>query len=389
MTDLNGQTAALLLGCAFAASVSGSVLMRSYALKRHIVDVPNARSSHAVPVPRGGGVAIVLSFLLGFTALFLFGKVPADLFIALTGGSLLVAGVSFWEDCRRLAIGLRLLAHFAAAGWALYWLGGMAPVDFGFATWSWGWFRQVLGVVGLVWLINLYNFMDGIDGIAASEAIFVAGAAILLLGLAPDLSWTIGLLAATCAGFLVMNWSPARIFMGDTGSCFLGFAFGVLAIATSAREMLPVWCWVILLGVFLVDATVTLLTRMVRGTRWYDAHCSHAYQRLAKAQGSHLQAVLAVLLINFLWLLPWAYLALRWRPWAFVIALLALLPLAVLAWWLGAGREGALAGRLRILPGLAGGLPQRDGYGRKRGQSGAGQGRQQHDHYRTRAFGRQ
>jgi Fuc2NAc and GlcNAc transferase len=330
-----------LFGSAFAAAALGALLVQRYALTRHLLDVPNARSSHERPTPRGGGLAIVVSFLTGFTVLFWSGHVPVDLFIALLGGGLLVTAVSFWEDHRRLPVKLRITVHFLAASWALYWLGGMAPLDLGFATWSWGWFRQVLGIIGLVWLINLYNFMDGIDGMAAMEGIFVALAAMLLLGWQSDLSWSLGLLAASCAGFLVLNWAPAQIFMGDTGSCFLGFVFGVMAIATAAREALPIWCWVILLGVFLVDATATLLRRMLRGARWYEAHCSHGYQHAARRWRSHIKVMLGVLALNTLWLLPCAYLALSWRRWSFVIALLALAPLLVLALLFRAGREDA------------------------------------------------
>jgi Fuc2NAc and GlcNAc transferase len=328
-----------LFAITFLTAGAGTWFTLRYAVQRQLIDLPSARGSHQYPTPRGGGLAIVAVFLAGLLILFAAGLLAADLLIAISGGGLLVAATSFWDDHRPLPVHIRISVHFIAAGWALSWLGGMVPLDFGIVTWSWGPLRQLLGIIALVWLINLYNFMDGIDGIAAVEAIFTAAAGYLLLGGTADLSHILALLTACCAGFLVFNWTPARIFMGDVGSCFLGFVFGVLAIASSAYELLPIWCWVILLGVFLVDATVTLLRRILNGARWYDSHRSHAYQHAVRLLGNHARVTLAVLAINLCWLLPWALVAQTWPVWSFWLALLALLPLLMLALSLDAGRE--------------------------------------------------
>jgi Fuc2NAc and GlcNAc transferase len=330
-----------LFALTFLTASVGTLFTLRYAVQRQLIDLPGARSSHQQPTPRGGGLAIVVVFFAGILILFAAGYVAADLFIAITGGGLLVAATSFWDDHRSLPAHVRIFVHFVAAGWALSWLGGMVPLDFGIGTWTWSWgpLRQIVGIIALVWLINLYNFMDGIDGIAAVEAIFTAVAGFWLLGGTADLCHLLALLAASCAGFLVFNWAPARIFMGDVGSCFLGFVFGVLAIASSAYQLMPIWCWVILLGVFLVDATVTLLRRMLNGARWYDSHRSHAYQHAAVLLGSHMRVTLAVLAINLLWLLPWALVANTWPVWSFWLALMALLPLILLALALNAGCE--------------------------------------------------
>lgn len=288
-------------------------LLRRYALARSLMDVPNARSSHSVPTPRGGGVAIVIAFLLGLSLAFFTGfGIPAGLYYALLGAGAGIAVLGFFDDHGHIAARWRLLGHFAAAIWALYWLGGLPPLAvFGMAL-DLSWLGHVLAAFYLVWLLNLYNFMDGIDGIASVEAMCVAlgGAAIWLL--ASGISGTTNgwlvplLLAAAVAGFLMWNFPPARIFMGDAGSGFIGIVLGVLSIQAAIGQSELLWAWLILLGVFVVDATLTLLRRLVRGEKVYEAHRSHAYQFAARLHGRHLPVTLAVLVINVLWLSPLA-----------------------------------------------------------------------------------
>jgi Fuc2NAc and GlcNAc transferase len=192
----------------------------------------------------------------------------------------------------------------------------------------------------LVWLLNLYNFMDGIDGIAAAETVSVAGSAAVLLMAAGE--WEIAVwlacLAFSSAGFLFWNWPPARIFMGDVGSGFLGYELGVCALLTASAGWLSIWTWIILLGAFLTDASVTVLRRMLRGDRWYAAHRSHAYQHAARRWGGHRKVTLAVIIVDLAWLLPLAVLSESFphaAPW---LVLVAILPLAGLALALGAGK---------------------------------------------------
>lgn len=282
--------------------------VRRYALARSLLDVPNARSSHAVPTPRGGGLAIVLAFLVALPLLALEGVLGWPGMWALLGGGAWVAALGFLDDHGHVAARWRLLGHFIAAGWVLLWLGGLPPLQVGDVTLELGWLGHGLALVGLVWLLNLYNFMDGIDGIAAVEAICVClGGALLyaLLGY-PALVWTPLALALAVLGFLYWNFPPARIFMGDAGSGFLGLVLGGLALQAAwvASELL--WGWLILLGVFVVDATWTLLHRLLRRERVYEAHRSHAYQFASRRFGRHLPVTLAVALLNLFWLLPLA-----------------------------------------------------------------------------------
>ncbi len=289
--------------------------LRRYALRRSLLDVPNARSSHSLPTPRGGGVAIVIAFLIGLgVAFFVDLGVSAELFYAMLGAGCGVALLGFLDDHGHIAARWRLLGHFAAAIWALFWLGGLPPVVmFGFAV-DLGWFGHVLAAVYLVWLLNLYNFMDGIDGIASVEAICVCFGGALLYGLlgfagsTQPTAWVAPvLLAAAVAGFLFWNFPPARIFMGDAGSGFLGITLGVLSLQAAWVAPQLLWSWLILLGVFIVDATFTLLRRLLRGDKVYEAHRSHAYQYASRQYGRHLPVTLVVGGINILWLLPIAF----------------------------------------------------------------------------------
>lgn len=280
--------------------------LRRYALARSLMDVPNARSSHTVPTPRGGGVAIVLVFLAAVSGLALWGMLESHVWLALFGSGALVAVVGFLDDHNHIAARWRLLGHFAAAAWALLCLGGMpgvvGAVD-GLAALWW-----VFGLLYLVWMLNLYNFMDGIDGIASVEATCVCAGACLIyaLGGHAQLMWLPAVLAAAVSGFLLWNWPPAKIFMGDAGSGFLGLVLAVLSVQAAWVEPAYFWGWVILLGVFIVDATFTLLRRLLRGDKVYQAHRSHAYQYASRVYGRHLPVTLATALITLGWLLPWA-----------------------------------------------------------------------------------
>jgi Fuc2NAc and GlcNAc transferase len=292
----------LLFIAAAGASLTMTHLVRRYAVARSIVDVPNGRSLHERPVPRGGGVAVAATVLSGMVLLTVFSDLPVTWTVAVVGGGTPIALVGWLDDrqwvTRRLVRGL---VHFVGAAWALWWLGGLPVLSLGTIALAMPVVGAVLAAIGIVWWTNLYNFMDGIDGLAGGQAVTVAGAAGLLMmltGSDPMLALPAFLLAGAAAGFLVLNWSPARIFMGDVGSGFIGFVFATLAIATENAGALPLLVWVLLSGVFLFDSTVTLLRRVLRGEHWYHAHCVHAYQRLVTAGRSHAAVTTGVLLVN-------------------------------------------------------------------------------------------
>lgn len=308
-----------------ALSLGLTGLVRRYALRR-LLDVPNARSSHSQPTPRGGGLAILITLGVGLTQFTDQSWGPHSLKGALLGG-LPLAVIGFLDDHFGVPARWRFLVQILSAIWVFWALGGTLPPDF-----MPRWLLMALGVPLLVWLVNLYNFMDGIDGIAGSQALFVFCTAAFLMMTGKEnaldaFEGSVALMAgASTLGFLIWNWPPAKIFMGDVGSGPLGFLIGVLALFSSAEGVLALPVWLILNGVFLVDASLTLLIRLARGDRWYEAHRAHAYQHASRIFQSHLSVTRAVSLINVSWLLPlawcsmndprggWLYLPLAWLP---------------------------------------------------------------------------
>ncbi|HVF39214.1 MAG TPA: glycosyltransferase family 4 protein [Gemmatimonadaceae bacterium] len=273
--------------------------VRLYALDR-LLDIPNERSSHSSPTPRGGGLAIAVTTLGGIVLATWWQWIPLNIGLALVGGGAMIALVGWVDDHRDLPALPRFAVQFLSAGWAVYWLGGLPALNIGVASAQLGFVGSILGVIGIVWAINLYNFVDGIDGLAAGEAVTtgaIGGVLLLAMG-HPGLAVVSWLIAAANAGFLPLNWAPAKLFMGDVGSGMLGYLFAVLAIASENAGAVPLLIWVLLLGAFIFDATVTLGRRIAHGERWYHAHHSHAYQRMVQAGRSHAQVSSMVLAIN-------------------------------------------------------------------------------------------
>jgi Fuc2NAc and GlcNAc transferase len=323
----------------FSLSLVLTWALRRYALKAALMDIPNERSSHTVPTPRGGGVAIVVSFVVALPILAELDVLTWSDVTAVGGAGLLVAALGFADDHGHIAALYRLLGHFFAAAWLLFWLGGLAPVSFfGYGV-DMGLIGFTLAVVYLVWLLNLYNFMDGIDGLASVEAISAClGMCVVyyVAGLS-DLVWPPLILAVAVSGFLFWNFPPAKIFMGDAGSGFLGITLGGLSLVSAWHSPEMLWCWVIMLGVFVVDATFTLLKRVGRGEKVYQAHCSHAYQNASRFYSSHKRVTLMVAAINTFWLMPIALLVASGVVTGMAGVALAYSPVILVAWKFDAG----------------------------------------------------
>jgi len=284
----------LLAGCAGAAfllSLIGTRLLIP-ALHRRVLDQPNERSSHRVPTPRGGGIAVVGAVLLVWLGLTAAGRLPAGL-LPVAAAALGIAAVSWFDDLRGLSPVARLVAQLVAVAIGMDALPSRAVFQ--------GWLPPVLddAAVALVWLwfVNLFNFMDGIDGIAGSEAAAV-GIGLVLVAPAPETAWLAAAVAGAAAGFLVWNWAPARIFLGDVGSVPLGFLLGFLLLDAAAQgAWLPA---LILPAYFLADATLTLLRRLARGERVWQAHRQHFYQRAVQGGLGHAAIVRRVILADLL-----------------------------------------------------------------------------------------
>jgi len=286
-----GVLLAVLAGCAFLASCAGTRALVTLLRRGAVLDRPNERSSHGAPVPRGGGIAIAGTIAAAWIALYGLGEIaPASLVIV--GGLAVLAAVSWVDDLRGLPPGLRLLFQFAAVAagiWAL-------PPGAVFQGWLPPWLDAAATALVWAWFVNLFNFMDGIDGIAGSEAAAIGlGLALLAsLGVAADPAVAAPAVAVAGAalGFLVWNWAPARIFMGDVGSVPLGYVLGYLLLELARRG----W-WkaaLILPAYFLADATLTLLRRLARGERVWQAHREHFYQQAVQRGLGHDAVVLRV-----------------------------------------------------------------------------------------------
>jgi Fuc2NAc and GlcNAc transferase len=299
-----------------------------------LLDEANERSSHKLPTPRIGGISFVVLntiFICGYFA-FTHNQIFSPNFLALLLPPLLVALVSVIDDIKNgISRKIRLIAHLGASALLIYLVSASIELNL----------IILIGLcVAIVWFINLYNFMDGIDGIAISEGIFMLlAAAAFALTQQQDI-WAILLiyLTAPLVGFLIINWQPARTFMGDIGSTYLGLLIASVLLLSIQQGQINYWAAIILTGTFLMDASWTLGYRIVTRQAWYSPHRSHLYQILARKLESHQSVNLINLGINFFWLLPLGYLANSLPQFGYLFTLAALLPLLLACGWAKAGK---------------------------------------------------
>jgi Fuc2NAc and GlcNAc transferase len=331
---------------ALVAVLSAGVIR--YGPRFGLLDTPVARSAHVAPKPLGGGAALAAPYFL-CVIWFVASAAISESALAYLG-CLFIVVLGFSDDRWQLSSKVRLPVQFIVSLAAVRAI-GVDSVDFGFFSLSEPLTLSLLAVLSLVWLCNLTNFMDGIDGIAASQLLVTSlSCVVLLVGLDAaadesgehDVVLTLSVvLAASAAGFILWNWSPASLFMGDAGSGFIGFALGLLALESLVTQRMAVWSWVLLLGVFIADTAVTLLVRIIRGERWYEGHSQHAYQILSRRLNSHPRVVGGVILINICWLLPLAWVAGILPHYGVLFATIGLAPLLLGCYRLGAGRADA------------------------------------------------
>ncbi len=263
----------------------------------YLLDHPNRRSLHQLPTPRSGGMAFLLSLTLAAVPWSLL-QAPPENGAWLLAAAVLLAAVGLRDDLGHLAVGYRLLAQGLAAGLVL--TAGLTLQRLALPGWELALppaVDLVLSLLFIVWMINLYNFMDGMDGLAGGMAVFGFGGLALL---APGIGWFAGfqvLVAAAVAGFLVWNLPPARVFMGDLGSSLLGFFAALGLLHAHGEGWLPIWAGLLLFSPFVYDASFTLLRRLLRGERVWEAHRSHHYQRLVLAGWSPTRVLLAAYLL--------------------------------------------------------------------------------------------
>jgi len=306
----------------FALSVLFCGLYLRLARRWRIIDQPNERSSHRAPTPHGGGAALLSAFATGLLLSTVYGAAwpwPYGLLVVV---ALLLMALGILDDLLALPVRLRLPLYGLAClltAWVL------VPPTGSILTTLW-----LLPVaLAMLWLVNLYNFMDGIDGIAATQCVLACGAAALLCaqGFTSHYALFCLLLGASHLGFLVWNWPPARLFMGDAGSVPTGFLLAALALLGSVEGQLHPACWLVLLAVFITDASWTLLWRIATGQPFTRPHRLHAYQRLSVYWGSHRSVDLLLVVVFLCWLLPLAWLLQNYPDHAFLLVILAYLPL--------------------------------------------------------------
>jgi UDP-N-acetylmuramyl pentapeptide phosphotransferase/UDP-N-acetylglucosamine-1-phosphate transferase len=288
-----------LLGLVFLSAFGLTKLLCSPASRLALLDHPNPRSLHTEPIPRTGGLAIFGSVLLGIIVSVALGEGAAlqtNAILWVLSMALLIGAVSFWDDRAGLSAGLRLgVQALAAVG--VVWGAGLTvntiPVPL-IGSLSLGWLAVPVTILFLMWVANLYNFMDGMDGFAGGMTVLGYGFLGLIAWRGDHYLVVLVLLIGTAAGgFLFYNLSPARIFMGDVGSVPLGFIAAALAVLGTRDGLFDIWVPLLIFSPFIVDATVTLVRRLLRGERIWLAHREHYYQRLVLAGWGHRKTVLA------------------------------------------------------------------------------------------------
>ncbi len=314
----------------FLVTVVGVEGYRRWSLRRSVLDIPNERSSHTVPTPRGGGILIFAATIAAYAS-YGIGS-GSEIRWGFLAGAVLVGTISIIDDVRHVPVGIRFAVHSIAAGLLIVDTGGFSAAGAILP----GWLAQAVSFAWVVWMINSYNFMDGIDGIAATQGVTAAVFwALLAAATGETMIFVVACSAgASSLGFLYHNWMPARIFMGDVGSAFLGFVFAAIpfmALGTAGKSWfqllaaVPVWF-------FLVDSVYTFLKRLARGERVWRAHREHIYQRLVIGGARHnrvsllygaLSAGFSMTVLAFFWdgSSSWNGLVLLGLPWT--LALLA------------------------------------------------------------------
>lgn len=273
----------------FVTTFFGVEIFRRWTIRRQILDIPNERSSHTTPVPRGGGIVFVSISLL-FCLIYSLNNIPWTYLVS----GVLLSVISWIDDLKSVPSILRFAVHFCCGGLIIYGFGvfRLAALPY-LGEINLSSFAFPITILWIVWLTNAYNFMDGIDGIAAVQAI-TAGVGWFLLGYKLDIPLTafIGIiLALSNLAFLYYNWSPAKIFMGDVGSAFLGFSFAFLPLL-ACNELPHESAKIFIIGIlfvlpFVFDTIFTFLRRLINGEKVWQAHRSHLYQRLVISGYSH------------------------------------------------------------------------------------------------------
>jgi Fuc2NAc and GlcNAc transferase len=277
-------------------SFAGTFIIIKVAIKKNILDIPNLRSSHSAPTPRGGGFAIVLSWYFGLFGLKYFNLIEPGLFYALLSGFIL-AFVGLLDDLYTIKPWIRIIFQLLSVTVGMYFINGFRILYLNDFVINLPIILSVLALIGAIWFINLYNFLDGIDGYASVEAISIALGMCLIT---KDPVFLVLFFAVF--GFLIWNWPKAKIFMGDIGSTQLGYILFILAVYFNNNHEFNIFGWLILTSLFWVDASLTLFRRWRNKEKLSHAHKKHAYQRIVQFGFSHQKTIILSVLINLIFI---------------------------------------------------------------------------------------
>ena len=310
-------------------------LYRSFAINKEIISNPNNRSLHKYFKPSGGGIVFSLICILSVSILSVIEIIEFEMLMVFGLGALCATLFGFIDDIYDINALLKLTIQVALSIWVLIWF------DVGeliILNWLPLWISLILCCFLLVWMMNLYNFMDGIDGMAASGTIFACFALIATLIITSGFSTLViilSLLLFSCLGFLIYNWPPATLFMGDSGSVFLGYFFGSLIIISLINGDISFWTWLIVFSYFFGDTNVTIIMRLILSKKWYKPHRSHGYQNLARILDNHKKVTIGVQVYNIFYILPLTVFSVTIPMWAEFFSILAIAPVIILSIYFG------------------------------------------------------
>jgi UDP-N-acetylmuramyl pentapeptide phosphotransferase/UDP-N-acetylglucosamine-1-phosphate transferase len=277
--------------------------IRRLAIRKSILDFPNERSSHKIPTPKVGGLAVAVVWFSGLIYLYITNNIEHRLFFSFIPGALLVV-IGIIDDIVAIRPLYRLIFQMVVSCIAITIIGGLEKIDFGFFTLESKLILSVFAILGTIWFINLFNFLDGIDGYIGMEIIFITSSALLLFN-----DSVAAILLAATMGFLIWNWQPAKIFMGDAGSTLLGFNMAIFSIYYQNTSKSSLIIWLMLSSVFWFDATLTLCRRLKKREPLILPHKKHAFHRIVQSGFSHQKTVLYAFVLNLI-ILVFAYFSL-------------------------------------------------------------------------------
>ena len=316
----------ILLFFVYVLSLFGTIYYRKFALRHHILANLNFRTLHENPTPRGGGIVFSMVFVFFVFCLYFINLVELELMLVFGIGAGLATTVGYIDDLKGIGTIKKLILQFLLVLLILYVFNG-GPLSM--IEQLSGWLSWTISAFLLLWLINVYNFIDGIDGLAISGAILILITLLLTFYITNHTSNIVPLflvLFASCFGFLFFNWPKASIFMGDSGSIFLGYCFGAFIVYSLMNDEISFLTWLVVFGYYLGDTTTTTLIRIMLVKKWYHPHRSHAYQNLARKLDNHAIVSFGVMVYHILWLLPLAIWTVLKPNFGIIAVVLAFLP---------------------------------------------------------------